>query len=132
MKFKYVALSLLTITLTTTMALARSGEWKEIHDLGDRKIYLSFPPPNPYERPLLVWSMLSFKQPQSTNGKTWQSWVQLEEFDCQKRVTSLKKVIFYPKTEAVGQPVQTIEPNETSPVQPATIWKVIFDLICKE
>ena len=131
MKFRFAVASILTITLTSAITAANAAEWKEIHDLGDRKLYLSFPPPTPTEKPLLVWSMLSFKQPQNTNGNTWQSWVQLEEFDCQKRVKTLKKVTFYPKAKAVGQPLQTIEPDKLEPIQPATLGEIVFNLTCK-
>lgn len=132
MKFRFALASILSVVLTSTTTSANAAEWMEVHDLGDRKLYLSFPPPNPTDKPLLVWSMLSFKQTQSADGNTWQSWVQLEEFDCKKRVKTLKKVVFYPKANAVGQPVQTIEPNQTEPIQPATLGEIVFDLTCKD
>ena len=110
---------------------ALADEWREIHDLGNRKLYLSFPQPSPSESPILVWSMISFKQPQITDGKEWSSWVQLEEFDCKKRERTLKKVIFYPVKMAKGQPLQSIAPETTEHVQPSTLGAVVFDLKCK-
>lgn len=108
-----------------------AADWREVHDLGDSKLYLRFPPPKYSVKPVRVWSLMSFKKPQQTNGQPWQSWVQLEEFDCQGQNKTGIQVTFYRDAMPIGRPVQELALNETSSVQPGTLGEVIFDLICK-
>jgi hypothetical protein len=111
---------------------ALADNWGEVSDLGDRKLYLRFPPPKYSGKPVRVWSLISYKKPQQTNGKIWQSWVHLEEFDCQGQNTTSKQVTFYRDAMPNGQPVQELQENETSAVQPGTLGEVIFGLICQQ
>lgn len=125
----------IAIALSVTFAasnFAFADDWREIYDLGNRKLYLRFPPPKYSDKPIRVWSLISFKTPQQTNGQAWQSWVHLEEFDCQGQNTTSKQVTFYRDAMPIGQPVQEFKENETSAVQPGTGGEVIFDLICKQ
>lgn len=123
----------MVVALSATMTLAAhdaaAEEWVQMHDFGPFKLFLSFPPPDPETKPLMIWKMQSFKEPQRVGNSVWKSMVILEELDCRRHLTTTRKVIFYPGDEATGAPLKELTPNETEPVMPGA-GAVIFDLTC--
>lgn len=124
------------VALITTLLLISSGnaladDWHELHDFGNRKLFLRFPTPKYTDKPIKIWTLISFNSPQQTNGRTWTSWVHLEEFDCKGESITGRQTIFYPESMGIGQPVQEMPDNETSAVQPGTIGEAVFQLVCR-
>lgn len=126
----------IAVTLASTLMLLSSGnahadQWGELHNFGDRKLFLRFPHPKYVDKPIRVWTLISYKNPQQTNRAVWQSWVHLEEFDCKGENTKSKEITFYPESMAMGQPVKVIHEDETSAIQPGTMGELVFQLVCQ-
>lgn len=126
-----IAVALITTLLLISSGNALADDWRELHDFGNRKLFLKFPSPKYTDKPIRIWSLISFKIPQQTNGITWSSWVHLEEFNCKGENITSRQITFYSKSMGMGHPVQEMPDNETSAVQPGTMGETVFQLVCQ-
>jgi len=132
MKYRSAAtMIILSLLLTAVSGQVLADGWGYVYDFGDRKLYLRLPVPKYTGAPIRVWSLITYKKPKNTDGKIWQSWVHLEEFDCAGGSITSRDVTYYPKAMGIGAPVQSFSEDETSPVQPGTMGETIFQLVCK-